>query len=124
MDLTFAALAPNGGVTTLAYWLGVTDTASLKDIDAVSISRAMAYQYDTEEQADRTGMVMPDDVDWREHFAPVAPVQLTRAWSPLPYTSELLGPPTAPRSASPTFSVSARPPAPKHHHASAPRPRR
>jgi len=92
-DLTFAALAPNGGLTTLAYWLGVADMPSLQDIDAVSVSRAMAYQYDIEEQADRTGLVMPEDVDWREHFVPVAPVQLTRAWSPLPHAVDMLGPP-------------------------------
>ena len=33
------------------------------------------------------------DADWRDEFTPVAPVQLTRAWSPLPYAADLLGPP-------------------------------
>lgn len=44
----------------------------------------MSYQYDIEEQADGTGYVLAPDAGWRERFTPVAPVQLTRAWSPLP----------------------------------------
>lgn len=49
----------------------------------------MSYQYDWEEQADRTGRVVADGVALR----PVAPVQLTRGWSPLPEAVELMGPP-------------------------------
>jgi hypothetical protein len=92
-DLSSAALAPDGGVATLAYWLGPCNIAAVQDVDAVSIAQVMAYQYDIEEQADRTGVVIPADVDWREHFMPVAPVQLTRAWSPLPSAIQLLGSP-------------------------------
>jgi hypothetical protein len=53
----------------------------------------MSYQYDIEDQADLTGVVMTEGLDWREQYVPVAPVQLTRAWSPLPLAVELLGPP-------------------------------
>jgi len=61
--------------------------------DATGISRAMSYQYDIEDQADLTGVVMTEGLDWREQYVPVAPVQLTRAWSPLPLAVEPLGPP-------------------------------
>jgi hypothetical protein len=90
-SMSFSALAA-GDVATLAYWLGPCDTSVLHGADVVGIAGAMAFQYDVEEQADRTGAVIPDGVDWREDFAPVAPVQLTRAWSPLPLAVELLGP--------------------------------
>ena len=45
--------------------------------DATGISRAMSYQYDIEDQADLTGVVMTEGLDWREQYVPVAPVQLT-----------------------------------------------
>ncbi len=93
LDLSFAALAPDGSANTLAYWLGPCTVTSIVDIDAAGIAHAMAYQYDIEEQAGRTGNVIAEDVDWREHFMPVAPVQLTRAWSPLPSAIRLLGSP-------------------------------
>lgn len=92
LDLSFTALAPSVGIDTLAYWLGPCNVAAVHGIDATGIAQAMSYQYEIEEQADRSGMVMPEDVDWREHYTPVAPVQLTRAWSPLPYAIHLLGP--------------------------------
>jgi hypothetical protein len=90
--LSFAALEPVDRATTLAYWLGPCDTELLEGVDALGIARAMSYQYDIEEQAAWTGYVIPEDIYWREGFAPVAPVQLTRAWSPLPYAIELIGP--------------------------------
>jgi hypothetical protein len=37
--------------------------------------------------------VLARDAGWHEHFTPVAPVQLTRAWSPLPAAVEVLGAP-------------------------------
>ena len=89
-ELSFAALAPGGGAHTLAYWLGPCDVAAARVADAVGISRSMSYQYDVEEQADRTGTVLPVGI---EHFVPVAPVQLTRGWSPLPYAIDRLGRP-------------------------------
>lgn len=93
LNLSFDALNVQPWIDTLAYWLGPCDVAALHDINALGITAAMSYQYDVEEQADRTGQVMPKYVDWREHFTPVAPVQLTRGWSPLPYAIELLGAP-------------------------------
>jgi hypothetical protein len=93
-DLSFEALAqvdPN--CSTLAYWLGPCDIKALEGADAVGMSRAMSLQYDVEDQADRTGTVISDDIWWRDYFSPVAPVQLTRRWSPLPYAVDVLGPP-------------------------------
>jgi hypothetical protein len=84
------------GVTApscLAYWIGSCDVAALDDVDAIGITRAMSLQYDIEEQADRTGVVIAEHSGWRDQFIPVAPVQLARAWSPLPTAVEVLGPP-------------------------------
>jgi hypothetical protein len=93
-DLSFELLIPFGSAQScLAYWIGPCDVAALRGINAIDITRAMAYQYDVEEQADRTGVVVTEDADWRAWFMPVAPVQLTRVWSPLPYAIELLGAP-------------------------------
>lgn len=92
--LSFEALARAGGEQScLAYWIGACDVSGLDGVSAVGIAVAMSYQHDIEEQADRTGHVLARDVDWREYFAPVAPVQLTRAWSPLPAAVEALGAP-------------------------------
>jgi hypothetical protein len=53
----------------------------------------MSYQYDIEEQAERTGRVLSLDAGWETFFSPIAPVQLTKAWSPLPAAVGLLGTP-------------------------------
>lgn len=92
-DVTFDALSPDGAHTTLAYWIGPCDVAALAGITADGITHAMSYQYEIEQQADRTGRVLVGDADWRAHFTPVAPVQLARAWSPLPAAIDVLGPP-------------------------------
>jgi hypothetical protein len=92
-DLSFDALAAGTERSSLAYWIGPCDVAALRGLNAIGITRAMSYQYDVEEQADRTGVVVPEDTDWRTAFTPVAPVQLARAWSPLPLAVDLLGPP-------------------------------
>lgn len=92
-DLSFGALAPSGEEwSCLAYWVGPCDVEALRGVDAIGLTRAMSYQYDVEDLADRTGRVIAD-ADWRADFTPVAPVQLTRAWSPLPYAADVLGPP-------------------------------
>jgi hypothetical protein len=92
--LSFNALARVGGEQScLAYWIGVCDVGEVRDASAAGIAVAMSYQHDIEEQADHTGHVLARDVDWREHFTPVAPVQLTKAWSPLPVAVEALGAP-------------------------------
>src|SRR5262245_29118893 len=52
---------------------------------------AMSYRYDLECQAERLGAVSPGSVP--RGFQPVAPVQLTKAWSPLPTAVEMLGEP-------------------------------
>lgn len=80
-------------LTSLAYWIGPCVVAELADAAAGPISSSMSYQYDIEEQAEWTGRVLPLDVEWTTLFTPVAPVQLTRAWSPLPAAVELLGTP-------------------------------
>jgi hypothetical protein len=92
--LSFDALARVGGQQScLAYWIGTCDIGGLRAASAVGIAVAMSHQHDIEEQADRTGHVLAQGVNWREHFTPVAPVQLTEAWSPLPAAVEVLGPP-------------------------------
>jgi hypothetical protein len=93
LDLSFDALAPPGDEwSCLAYWVGPCDVEALRGGDAIGITRAMSYQYDVEDQADRTGTVLAA-ADWREDFTPIAPVQLTQRWSPLPYAIDVLGPP-------------------------------
>lgn len=92
--LSFDALARAAGEQScLAYWIGTCDVRELRGVSAAGIALAMSYQHDIEEQADRTGHVLAPDADWREHFTPVAPVQLTQAWSPLPVAVEVLGAP-------------------------------
>jgi hypothetical protein len=76
-------------VDTLAYWVGCCDLARLDGLDALGITAAMARQYDLEEQADRLGRVGSA----LEPVRPVAPVQLVRAWSPVPLAVELHGEP-------------------------------
>lgn len=91
-DLFFDALAPPGEEwSCLAYWVGPCDVEALRGVDAIGLTRAMSYQYDVEDLADRIGTVIAD-ADWRENFTPVAPVELTPAWSPLPYAADVLGP--------------------------------
>jgi hypothetical protein len=91
---SFDLLASAGyGSSCLAYWIGPCDVAALHGIDAIGITRAMSLQYDVEDQADRTGVVIAETSGWRGQFSPVAPVQLARAWSPLPSATEVLGPP-------------------------------
>jgi hypothetical protein len=80
-------------LTSLAYWIGPCVVAELADAAAGPISSSMSYQYDIEEQAEWTGRVLPADADWTTFFTPVAPVQLTEAWSPLPAAVDLLGTP-------------------------------
>lgn len=92
--LSFNRLARAGSEQAcLAYWLGTCDVRALNGVGAAGIATAMSYQHDIEEQAHRTGHVLARDVDWRKHFTPVAPMQLTRAWSPLPAAVEALGAP-------------------------------
>lgn len=74
---------------SLAYWVVLCELAALEEADALGIASRMSYQYDWEEQAGRTGKVVAGG----SPFLPVAPVQLTRGWSPLPEAVELLGPP-------------------------------
>lgn len=63
-------------------------------VTAAGLHAALSFQYDIEEQAGRTGRLFPEDVESRESFQPIAPVQLTEAWSPLPNAIGLLGAPT------------------------------
>lgn len=92
--LSFDALARAGSdQSCLAYWIGACDIRGLDGVGAIGIAVAMSYQHDVEDQADRTGQVLARDVDWREYFTPVAPVQFTRAWSPLPAAVAALGAP-------------------------------
>jgi hypothetical protein len=78
--------------TSLAYWMGVfrgdpTSNALLE------VAGALSLQYDFEEQADCYGSVFPEDASWPAMFRPVAPIQLTQGWSPVPRAIEILGPP-------------------------------
>ena len=59
-DLSFDALAPPGEEwSCLAYWIGPCDVAALRRVDAIGLTRAMSYQYDVEDQADRTAQCSP-----------------------------------------------------------------
>jgi hypothetical protein len=90
---TFEELCgPTETCGSLAYWLGVYRGPST-DADVRSIADSLARQYDVEEQADRYGRVFPEDTPWPRMFRPVAPIQLTRAWSPAPRAVEIIGPP-------------------------------
>ena len=75
---------------TFAYWVVLCEAEVVRHYDAGGITSAMSYQFDWEEQADRTGRVRAPSIEFR----PVAPVQLTREGSPLPEAVELLGEPT------------------------------
>jgi hypothetical protein len=94
-DLTFEDLrGEHASTTTLAYWFGLLAPRPWPpEADAAGVHRALSYQYEIEEQAGRTGRLFPEDVDWRKVLQPLAPVQLTRAWSPLPDAHRLLGQP-------------------------------
>ncbi len=94
-DLSFEALrGDDNDDTTLAYWLGVLDTRDWPpNANAAALHTSLSYQYDIEEQAGGTGRLFPEDAEWRRVFQPLAPVQLTQAWSPLPLSMELLGAP-------------------------------
>jgi hypothetical protein len=93
--LSFRHLAGDDApwLTSLAYWIGPCIVAELAGAAAGAIASSMSYQYDIEEQAERTGRVLSPDAGWETFFNPVAPVQLTRAWSPLPAAVDLLGTP-------------------------------
>jgi hypothetical protein len=87
-------LVPVGGEQScLAYWIGSCAVVGLHGVSASGIAHAMSYQYDVEEQAKRTGVVLAQDADWRDQFTPVAPVQLAQTWSPFPAAVEVLGAP-------------------------------
>lgn len=94
-DLTFEALrGTDTAQTTLAYWLGLLAPRPWPPTaDGPGLHGALSFQYETEEQAGRTGRLFPEDVDWRKSFQPIAPIQLTQSWSPLPYAREVLGEP-------------------------------
>lgn len=80
--------------TSLAYWVGPyagkLDAKALLDVGS-----AMSFQYDFEEQADAYGAALPEDAAWARELAPVAPVQLADAWSPLACAVDVLGAPSS-----------------------------
>lgn len=78
--------------TSLAYWLGIYRGESTAEA-MLDVAGALSFQYDFEEQADRYGRVFPEDNEWPDVFAPVAPIQLARSWSPVPLAVEILGDP-------------------------------
>ena len=78
--------------TSLAYWVGVhRGNPTTREI--LGLAGELSLQYDVEDQADAYGSVMPEQATWPRVFSPVAPIQLARAWSPVPRTVQLLGPP-------------------------------
>ena len=95
-DLAFEALrGADSYQTSLAYWLGLLNMRQWPSgVTAAGLRSVLSFQYDIEEQAGRTGRLFPEDVEWRESFEPIAPVQLSEAWSPLPNAIRLLGSPT------------------------------
>lgn len=95
MPLSFEALCnTNLDHKTLAYWIGLFALQPWPPIyKAEALQAAMSYQYDIEEQAGDTGVLFSPDAEWRNSFQPLAPVQLVKEWSPLPYAMEILGTP-------------------------------
>lgn len=79
--------------TSLAYWIGTVTPAAVKPATLSDLAGSLAQQYDREDQADCFESLFPEDEDWPRYFAPVAPIQLTRRWSPLPTMIQILGPP-------------------------------
>ena len=78
---------------SLAYWIGTYRGAC--ELRAVTeIAGGMSLQYDSEEQADALGVAVADDLPWSPFFTPIAPVQVCRAWSPVPTAISLLGEPS------------------------------
>lgn len=80
--------------STIGYWIGLlSPTARVESGAALAMASAMAFQYDIEEQAHRTGYVFPRDADWRQDFEPIAPIQLTNGWQPIEPAIGRLGSP-------------------------------
>ena len=88
----FVRLRPAGD--TLASWfVGAKDFATFDGIPPEQVWTWVGSQYDAEDQAS----VGDDDV-WgdpahQDRLVPIAPVQLSRRWSALPYVGRRLGPP-------------------------------
>jgi hypothetical protein len=93
---TFADLVRRPETKSLAYWIGLFWPARVGEAapSALGVARSMAYQYDIEEQAGRLQRVFPEDAEWRRYFLPIAPVQLTDAWSPISDAVDRLGDPS------------------------------
>jgi hypothetical protein len=89
--LTFESLAPDAADdAAFAYWMGLCTQESY---GAATMAAAMVQQYEIEDQAGQTERLFSDG-EWRGHFVPIAPVQLTTGWSPFPLALERLGRPT------------------------------
>lgn len=96
--LHFEALVRRPETRSLAYWIGLLRPAFFTmEISAEAVAGTMEYQYELEDQAGRTGDLFPEDASWRGFFDPIAPVQLTEAWSPLPDAVARLGAPAVQR---------------------------
>jgi hypothetical protein len=94
-ELSFEALRDTAmpEVDTLAYWIGSLSAEPWPPaFGATGLHAALSLQYERESQAGESGPLFADLAEWRRTFRPLAPVQLTRGWSPLPLAVEILGP--------------------------------
>jgi hypothetical protein len=91
--LAFSEMVPGESTSTIAYWIGTCEPATVRQLSVKELSSAMSYQYDLEDQAERYGTLLSKESDLMRSFTPIAPVQLTRKWSPLPTAWSALGRP-------------------------------
>lgn len=79
---------------TFAYWLLVLkDPQNVYAQDAEEACAAMSFQFDVEDQALDTEMLIGDAALTPSVFTPIAPVTLALQWSPFPLTIKILGTP-------------------------------
>jgi len=79
--------------TSLAYWIGTVTPPAVEPATLTGLAGFLAQQYDREDQADCYESLFPEDEEWPRYFTPVASIQLTRRWSPLPTMIQILGSP-------------------------------
>jgi hypothetical protein len=79
---------------SVAYWIGALNCPlPQKYRDPAVLAAAMSFHFDVEEQAWDEQHIRTEPELLFDVFAPVAPVSLSEAWSPFPFTEAALGTP-------------------------------
>jgi hypothetical protein len=90
----FENVAPDPRDDTFAYWLGVlNDPVSETARHVRKICQALSYHFDVEDQADNAGQLSRYQDLMPVSFRPIAPVTLTKRWSPFPLAVAVMGDP-------------------------------